>query len=102
METVAGPVYIVVLCQDDRELWGEVAAKVAETYENHQQIAPWAWMVSTSQTTEAISKKLFPDKGERGQRELHIVSPIGSYFGFHNRELWEWIDNPELEPWWRR
>lgn len=95
---MADPVYLVVLCADGAEVRAEVEKRVAEAYENHQKIAPWAWMVSTGHTTKAISDRLFPADDTTDDRPRHIVlATSGAYFGYHARDLWEWVDNPELE-----
>lgn len=61
-----------------------------QTYEVFQG-PPQTWLVyAPGQTTQQVLTKLGSGNGEDGRI---IVTGVSGYFGWHVRDLWEWIES---------
>jgi hypothetical protein len=82
----------------DRETDRETVERLNALYKDHKQIAPNAWVINVkpSETTKEISEAIFiPKKSDSGTLEQvrHMFFRIESWWGFHSREIWEWMDS---------
>ena len=62
-----------------------------------KEIAPNAWIIKASLGSENISRTLFP-RDESGKTEvLHMTFVTSSWWGYHNKQIWEWLNLPAKE-----
>lgn len=56
--------------------------------QNHMQISDDVWLVAGTGTPKEICDKLGIANGTNGAA---IVIEVGAYYGFANRNIWNWI-----------
>jgi hypothetical protein len=65
-------------------------------YPVHRIVTDAAWLVLSedpNETARTVSESIFPRApGETSATPIHSVFLIGSWWGFADRELWEWLD----------
>jgi len=68
----------------------QLAAAIAQAYpDNFFTLAPDQWLVATDALTKDIADKLNITGGTQGRV---AVFKIETYYGWHEKNLWEWLD----------
>ena len=74
----------------------DVLGRLETLYQNNRKIAPNAWIIlAHKQTTKDIGEALFPTtKTETGSLigVRYVLFRVETWWGFHDRTLWEWLD----------
>jgi hypothetical protein len=62
-------------------------------YPDSRAVADNVWAVRSEASTREISESLFPrgSAGEEVSAPRHVVFRTDAWFGWHARDLWEWI-----------
>lgn len=78
-------VYLIAATQDKPEL----AAAIARVFPNdYMTLSGSQWAVSANVTANAIGASLDANEGRYGR---FIIVPLSNYWGWHDKELWNWI-----------
>lgn len=56
--------------------------------DDFRKITNTQWLVSDQATTKEVCDKIGASSGEFGQI---IVLRVDAYYGWHNRDLWDWL-----------
>lgn len=83
------PAYAVVLAVP---LDAADTARLKELYPDHYQMDTFTWLVKALQTTQQVSEALFPPPADIAQVKRHAVFGITTWWGWHDRAMWEWLD----------
>lgn len=87
-----------VLVVDSIENLSDIEARVASSFGDYRPIAENAFVIrSKSTTSQGISEKIFGESQGEDRVERHAVFRFTAYWGFHDRDLWEWLDTPEAD-----
>jgi hypothetical protein len=92
------PLYALITAEP---LTDAAALERLKSFENKRQFAPNVWVIAVKngQTTKDISEAILPRATTAGTGDLdlkpirHAVFRIDSWWGFHDRSLWEWLDS---------
>jgi hypothetical protein len=87
--------YVLILRNPtDRD---KALARLGACFKDFKEIAPNAWIIKASLGSENISRTLFP-RDESGKPDvLHITFLTSSWWGYHNKQIWEWLSLPAKE-----
>jgi len=72
---------------------GQVQSALAEKIEstNFRKIGDCSWIIkSDALTTKDLSQAIF-SKPSEGKGVSHVIVRLESYWGWHDKELWEWL-----------
>jgi hypothetical protein len=91
------PLYALILGQP---LSPQDLQHLLEAYPNSKKINDNGWAIRSPKTSKEISESLFPvtQTPEGPKATDHILLKITAWWGFHGRELWEWLDASAKEP----
>lgn len=84
-------VYIVIASSKPHDLESIITGNIAST--DRFKVDLNTWLISPPQgvvTPKELSDFLGISQGGAGQI---LVSILGAYYGYHNRELWAWISS---------
>ena len=77
----------LVLSEADRPDLGE---RVRSVYgENSRRVAPGQWLVAANDTPQGVSNRLDVSDGAFGRV---MVANVAQYWGWHDKEMWSWIN----------
>ncbi|MHB1102590.1 MAG: hypothetical protein ACYC0C_07390 [Devosia sp.] len=58
--------------------------------DDSRHLGPGQWLIAVDGlTTKEIADKVGASSGEKGRM---FISALGSYWGWHETDLWEWIE----------
>lgn len=81
------PIFLVATKKTNDQLDAELARRFPEDV---LRIAGNQWLVSASMHTGRLAEVI--DPGEGGRWGSLIVVAVGNYSGWHELDIWEWID----------
>lgn len=53
-----------------------------------RQVTPTLWLVAANLTAQGVTERLGAEQGAFGRV---IVASIDGYFGWHSKDIWDWI-----------
>lgn len=66
---------------------------VERHFPTSRKIAPNVSIIKDTQlTAQAISELVFERDAEGHASVRHIIVRMGAYWGYHDRDLWDWLD----------
>jgi hypothetical protein len=71
--------------------------RLQATFPDFKELAPNAWVLKAVKPSEDISQALFPRDAEGKAPVSHVVFLVTSWWGFHSRNIWEWLNLPPVE-----
>ena len=77
--------YFIATDTDRQDLAAAIATRFGE---NSRKVAPGQWLVSANLTPKELSDALDASNGKFGK---FIVVLIASYFGWHDKDMWDWL-----------
>jgi hypothetical protein len=90
------PLYTLIT---EKEITDQAALdRLQNLYEDNKKVAANAWVINAKVgTTKDISEAIFPRQSGTGDQDLpavkHVLFKIESWWGFHDRTFWEWLDS---------
>ena len=82
------PVFAVLADRDNPVLGERITTKFKN---NNILMAPGQWLVDANETVKFVSEELNLSAGDMGRV---VVFKVDSYFGHHNKDLWDWLELP--------
>lgn len=81
--------YLIITQSDRPDLTEVIKSKFPDDY---RVIAPAQWLVSADMTPQSLCTQLGANEGAFGRI---MVSAVGSYYGWHEKDLWNWLSLKE-------
>lgn len=78
-------VFFIAASKDDQNLANAIARLFPNDY---FQISLCQWVVAANTTSQAVGEMLRLNDGEFGRV---LIVPLTNYWGWHDKQLWEWI-----------
>ena len=69
-------------------------SRIKDIGAEHHKVSEESWALQSAKSSRQISEQLFP-RVEAKETTGHVVLRCDAYWGFHDRELWEFLDKKE-------
>ncbi|MBI1418780.1 MAG: hypothetical protein GC146_16310 [Limimaricola sp.] len=85
-------IYFLASETDRPDLGVAIAVKFGER--NCRTVAPGQWLVAADVTPKELSDRLNASDGNFGKLIILLVT---SYFGWHDKDMWDWLSLKKSE-----
>ncbi len=72
-----------------------LVSRIKDIGAEYHKVSEEFWALRSAKSSRQISEQLFP-RNETTKTTDHVVLRCDAYWGFHDRELWEFLDKKEI------
>ncbi len=69
-------------------------SRIKDIGAEYHKVSEESWALQSAKSSRQISEQLFP-RTKTTKATSHVVLRCDAYWGFHDRELWEFLDKKE-------
>lgn len=74
----------------------DLEERLKELGAEYYRIGASSWAIRSHKSSREISEAVFSrDSDEANSPPTHIIVRLDAYWGYHNRDLWEFLDKKE-------